>query len=470
MPAHNGEKSLEELIGEVGALTTYFRNDTIAPHFRARTLLTSQFVPLEVSNWRDEQRAWRERAILFNQSHHMPELFLKGPDALRLLERVGVNSLANLGPERAKQIVACTPRGHVIGDSVLYCHGKESFELVSGMPLLNWVEYQAEKGAYDVAIRRDNSSAYNKTGGRTFYRYQLDGPNAAAIFDRVVEGGAPEIKFFCVARVRIAGCDVVALRHGMAGHKGVELSGPFSEGERVRNAIVSAGRGHGLVEGGTRAYVSSVVESGWMAYPLSGIYTGDALKDYREWLPASSWEANTQIGGSYVSPDIEDYYVTPFDLGYEHMVKFDHDFIGREALERLDRTKTRQRVTLVWNHDDVVRTYASQFGNGPRFKAIEFPVAHYGYPHFDQVHTRDGKVAGLSCHAGYSGNEGDMLSLAMIDRAVAIEGEELVISWGEPNGGTRKPHVERHELTQIRATVAPAPYVSTVRRMKRNED
>ncbi len=38
--------------------------------------------PAEFTNWQREQRAWRETACLFDQSHHMVNLFLKGPDAI----------------------------------------------------------------------------------------------------------------------------------------------------------------------------------------------------------------------------------------------------------------------------------------------------------------------------------------------------------------------------------------------------
>ncbi len=41
-------------------------------------------VPYEFSNWRDEQRGWRETAVLFDQMHHMAEFTVKGPDALKL--------------------------------------------------------------------------------------------------------------------------------------------------------------------------------------------------------------------------------------------------------------------------------------------------------------------------------------------------------------------------------------------------
>jgi glycine cleavage system aminomethyltransferase T len=110
-PGSGGRRSLQDLLDEVGdGLVGYFYHETAAPHF-SRSVSAGAYLPPEFTNWRDEQRAWREAAVLFDQSHHMPELFLSGPDALRLLERVGVNSFAGFAPGRAKQLVACTPRG-----------------------------------------------------------------------------------------------------------------------------------------------------------------------------------------------------------------------------------------------------------------------------------------------------------------------------------------------------------------------
>ncbi|MEV4671385.1 MULTISPECIES: aminomethyltransferase family protein [Actinomadura] len=466
METGNG-KSLQDLVDETPDLVDYFYNETIAPHFRARTSLTAAFIPPDFTNWRDEQRAWRETAILFDQSHHMPELFLKGPDALRLLTRVGINSFADFTPDRAKQLVVCTPRGHIIGDCIVYCLGENDFELVSGMSVLNWVEYQAVTGGFDVSIERDAPTPYNPKGRRVRYRFQLDGPNAGKIFDEVTEGTTPEIPFFRTARVTISGSQVLVLRHGMAGHQGVELSGPYDELGTVRSAILAAGEKHGMVQGGTRSYFSTIFESGWIAYPLPGIFTGEELRGFREWLPAESWEGNTQLGGSFCSSDIEDYYVTPWNLGYDRFLKFDHDFIGRPALESMAGGPHRRRVTLAWNKEDVLRVMGSQFGSGPRYKSIEFPTAFYGFPHFDEVRGKDGRMAGLSCHCGYNGNEGVALSLAMLDEEHAVPGTEVVLTWGEPNGGSRKPHVERHEQVQIRATVGPVPYSKHVREVQR---
>ena len=459
--------TLEDRLSALPDLVDYFYNDTLAPHVKARPGLTP--VPLEQSTWVEEQRAWRNHAVLFDQSHHMPELFVRGPDAIRLLNDVGINSFANFAPGRAKQYVACNPQGQVIGETLMYCHGAEDFELVSGMPLLNWVEFNAEEGGYDVSVERDNNTAANPTGTRLKFRFGMDGPNAGKVFEEVIEGEMPRIKFFNTATVRIAGCEVMALRHGMAGHQGVELSGRYEDGEKVRAALLEVGEKHGLRLGGTLAYFSAVSESAWMASPFPAVFTSPELKRYREWLPANGWEANAQLGGSFLSDNIEDYYVTPWDLGVDGRMRFDHDFIGREALERQAAAPRRCRRTLVWNPEDVARIFASILEPSPACKMMRLPYASYAYQQYDAVRTGDGALAGLSTFVGYSANEAKMLSLAMMDVDQAEPGTELVLTWGEPDGGSRKPQVERHRQTEVRVTVAPAPYAETVQRLKHSK-
>ena len=458
-------RSLDALIRSVPDLVEYFFNETIAPHSRNKPGFSP--VPAEYSNWRDEQRAWRETAVLFDQSHHMPELFLSGPDAFRLLNRLGINSFANFVPGRAKQFVGCNEYGQVIGESVLYYLGPERFELVSGMHLLDWVHFHAETGDYDVVVERDNQTSANSQG-RTRFRFGMDGPLAETIFKNVVEGEAPDIPFFRTAPVRIAGCDVLALRHGMAGHKGVELSGAFADGSAVRKALLDAGKPHGLRAAGRLAYFSTPSEGGWLAYPVPAIYTDPRLKEFRQWLPSTSWAAQIQLAGSYRASDIEDYYFTPWDMGVDRVMRFDHDFIGREALESLAGRAHRGKVTLVWNRDDLARIQGSLFDPGIPCKYLEFPVASYGFPQCDAVRSAEGELIGISGFCGYSGNEKQLLSLAVLKSEYAAPGTQLRLTWGEADGGSRKPHVERHRQTEVPVTVAPAPYAEAVRQMKRS--
>ena len=186
------------------------------------------------------------------------------------------------------------------------------------------------------------------------------------------------------------------------------------------------------------------------------------MKSYRQWLPPDSYEARASIGGSFVSSNVEDYYLTPWDLGYGPHVKFDHDFIGREALEQRAKGTHRTKVTLALNTDDVMRVIGSQYQRDHRAKFMEFPSAVYSMHPYDKV-TKSGKTIGISTWVGYSANEGQSLTLAILDSAHATIGSEVTFVWGEENGGTTKPTVERHEQVEIRAIVSPVPYSEVAR-------
>lgn len=462
MRALPGTKTLQQFIDATPDLVDHFTNVTMSPHVSGRAVTVP--IPAEWSNWRDEQKAWRETAVLFDQSHHMPELVLRGPDSLRLLSRIGVNSLANLEPGKAKQFVGCSPEGYMIGECILYCHSRDAFELVSGMHLQNWVQYQASVGGYDVSIERNLATADNP-GGRAKFRFGLDGPNAERIFSEVVQGPAPAIPFFNTAKVRIAGCDVLALRHGMAGHKGVELSGAFEDGPKVRAALLESGARHGLRQGGTLAYFSASAESGWIGYPVPAVYTGERMRAYREWLTAGSWETRIQLGGSFRSGRIEDYYVSPWDMGYDRLIKFDHDFIGRDEIERMCDRPRRTGVSLIWNKDDLTEIFRSMLEPGLPYKAANFPVLHYSFQQYDEVRA-DGALIGTAMRTLYTSNEKEVVSLALVGREHATPGTEVEIIWGEPDGGSRKPHVERHRQQPVRAIVVPKPFASAVQQLK----
>jgi glycine cleavage system aminomethyltransferase T len=417
----------------------------------------------EYSNWRDEMMAWQDTAVLFNQSYHMAELEVTGPDGRRLLSDLAVNSLANLAPDRAKQFVPVTPYGHVIGDVILYERRPDVFDLIGRAPALNWITYHAETGDYNVDLEFDQRTALRTDGKRKHYRFQIQGPNAMAIIEKMLGEKPEELGFFRVAPERIAGRDALALRHGMAGQPGWELYGPWEDYEAIYTAIVEAGEEFGMRLVGGRAYGANAIESGWIPSPLPAVYSGDELKAYREWLPGNGYEAMASIGGSFVSEDIEDYYFTPWDLNYGHLVKFDHDFIGRDALQRMaDEGGHRTKVTLALEDDDVTEVLHSQLGpRESRGKYIEFPNAVYSMHPFDKV-TADGETIGVSTWIAYSPSEGKLLTLAVVDSEYADPGTEVTFVWGEENGGTAKPTVERHVQMEISGIVSPAPYVAAV--------
>jgi vanillate/3-O-methylgallate O-demethylase len=247
----------------------------------------------------------------------------------------------------------------------------------------------------------------------------------------------------------------------MSGVPGLELFGPAAEGEDVRAAIVEAGKDFGLAQVGSRVYATNTLESGWIPCPLPAVFTGDDMKAYREWLPANGYEGTGSLGGSFYSDSIEDYYLTPHELGYGSFIKFDHDFTGREALEQMGDQK-RKKVTLAWNGDDVARAMGTMFQRDGRAKYIDLPLSNYSTWPNDEVLV-DGELVGVSTFSGYSSNESSMLSLAIVDVDRSEPGTEVTLVWGEEGGGSAKPVVERHVQTEIRATVSPVPYAEVVR-------
>jgi glycine cleavage system aminomethyltransferase T len=451
------QKSLEDVIQSAGNPVDMLRNMQTGPNVYPG-------VPPEFTNWRDEQKAWQETCVLFNQSYHMADLALEGPDALKLLSDLGVNSFKGFAVDKAKQFVPCSHDGHVIGDVILFYLAENKFNMVGRIPVINWVRYHAETGGYDVKTELDERSAARPDPfNRKTYRFQVQGPNAMKVIEKVLGKAPPDLKFFNMCGLTIAGKQVRALRHGMAGQPGFELFGPWADGETVREALVTAGEEFGLRQVGGRAYSSNTLESGWIPSPLPAIYSGEKMKPYREWLPADCYEANASIGGSFNSPNIEDYYLTPWDLGYGLFVKFDHDFIGREALEKKANQPHRQKVTLALNSDDVTAAIGSQLQKGERAKFIEFPSAVYSMHPYDKV-MADGKTVGVSTWIGYSSNERKMLTLAILDAEHAEPGTEVTLAWGEENGGTAKPLVERHKQVEFRAIVSPVPYSEVARK------
>jgi hypothetical protein len=107
-------------------------------------------------------------------------------------------------------------------------------------------------------------------------------------------------------------------------------------------------------------------------------------------------------------------------------------------------------------------------GDYPAPKLMELPAGHYAAHPYDQVLLGDDLV-GLSTYPVYSANERAWISLAMVRGDLAAQGTRLEILWGEKDGGTRKPHVERHIQMRLGAEVHPWPIHAAARELYRKQ-
>lgn len=412
-------------------------------------------IPPEFTNWRDEQRAWQQSVVLFEQSYHMTELHLRGTDVLTFITRFATNKLSDLHPMRAKQLVMVDDLGYLISDAIVFCEADDFLRVVGPPTASNWLQYNAEKSDLRIEVTRNENMIVPRPS-RDVFRFQLQGPNALPLLQEVVEGTLPDIKFFHIGEFKIAGQTVRALRHGMAGRPGFEIYGPWDAQKAVRERVEAAGIAFDLRKAGAITYPTAAQESGWMPRPFPAVYHGDHMKGYREWLPAQSFEGSASLGGSFVSDAVSDYLVEPNELGYGKMVHFEHDFIGRDALMARKDQQRRTKVTLEWNNDDVFRVMRQSVGlDRPRPKFISLPVPMYATFEYDEVQM-DGRAIGISQWSSFSSNAGAVLSTALIDTQHVEMGKDVTLMWGEPN--SRRRSVEEHEVVAIRAKIAPVPY------------
>ncbi|MEK9736398.1 MAG: hypothetical protein VW239_03655 [Candidatus Nanopelagicales bacterium] len=415
----------------------------------------TEFVLPEFTNWRDEQRAWREDVALYDQSYHMTTSVVRGPDALDFFTAMGVNGFATFTPNKARHFVCCSPSGHVIGDGILYWSDPEEIALVGRASGHNWLQFQAEQGSWNISVHRDEIFSANPDGRRAVYRYQVEGPHAFALLGKLNGTALPDTRTFDLIPITIAGHRVLALRHTMAGGPGYEIFGPWDEGPEVKAAIVTAGVEFGLRQVGSMAYFTTAVELGWIPRPMPAVFSGEGTREFREWAPATCEEATWSLGGSHYRKDIADYYFTPAELGYAHLVKFNHDFVGREALEAMAGGDQRRKVTIALDERDIAAVVES-YADRDRLpgKYIDLPRATYSTWQYDTVMNEAGDPIGVSNYPCFSWNERAMLTLGVVESGYAAPGTRVSMLWGEPEQGSLSaPWLEPHRQMEIRGTV-----------------
>lgn len=448
-------RSLEDVVQSTDNLADAFRRTDIEKgnvHFSV--------YQDEYTNWIEEQRAWRETCILMDQSYHLANYYIQGPDALKLNTDLGVRdfeALASEDPPVAKTHPIPNPDGYLIGDPVLF-YLDENEVVVTGNRGLGqkWIQYHAETGDYDAEVT-DIYSPYNDSPPLDF-RFEIQGPNARAVMEEVFDGPVPDISFFKMDTASVNGHDVYVLGHGMASAPGFEIFGPYEHHDEIKELIHEVGAEYELRELGGMAYKTTPVASGWLPPGLPAVYEHEDMEGYREWLDADRIEANWSLGGSFESDDITDYYLDLVELGHDRFVDLDHDFVGRDALaERMD-DPARKKVTFVWNSEDVVDVFASLFSDGETHKFLDFPdlFQQWDLGHFDRI-EKDGSTVGVSLFSCYDVNARSVLSLGVVDTEHADPDTEVTLVWGEEDSPKR--NVESHAEKEIRATIAPAPYV-----------
>lgn len=419
-----------------------------APFVSTWTRFIHQFEPYEFTGWVDESKSWKETAYVGDWSPLTNKVIVKGPDAVRFFQDISVNSFANFEVGQAKHSIQCAEDGKIMCEGVLMRLAEDEVKFTSGP--MYWAEYQFAKGRYDATLTQR---------GTDDFIIQVQGPNALHILERASGERHRDYGFMRLRRTTVAGLPAWSLRQGMSGEIGFELHGDGQHAVAIHQALLDAGADFGVRRLGGRTKMVNHVEA---CFPtpivdfLPAFQSDPGFLDYlaqhhpemlqlMEFLP---------IKGSEPIADRRQLYRDPTELGWGKSIKFDHDFIGRAALERVLAAPKRKMVTLVWNESDVTDVYASLFEDAEPYEVMELPRAIFDNFPIDRV-LKDGRPVGVSTSRCYSYHFRKMLSLCSIDLAHAEPGEQVTLLWGS-TGRRQKA---------IRATVAAAPYKRDNRRV-----
>lgn len=398
----------------------------------------------EYTDWIDESLSWKNSCYIGDWSFLWQRRY-RGPEVLRLFSDYSVNSFAKFERLQSKHVTHTNRNGKVIHEGILSRLDDEEFMLFGRGSF--WMDYQLRRGNYNVSSEAEEG-----------FNFQVAGPTAYAVVEKASGADLRDIKFMRSGEVTIAGHPVLALRQGMSGEPGFELQGAAEHAAEVYDTVLRAGQEFGIRKLGGRAAFINHLEA---CFPtivtdyLPAIFDDDMaeyLAEFRAGLPAFASTFN--VAGSFQSDDIADWYRSPVELGWGKNVKFDHDFLGRAALEPEVAQPRRVMRTLVWSAEDVGDVHASLFRDGTLYQFMEMPRDQRGFMWADRV-LRDGRDVGVATSRGYSYFFREMLSLCVIDVASAEPGTPVEVIWGAP-GAPQKT---------IRATVAPAPYKRDNRRV-----
>ena len=386
----------------------------------------------EFNGWKPESLSWKQGCYIHTGLSN-GQINFTGPDVEAFFSSICVNSFAKFPIGSMKHAIMCTEDGLIATHAITQRNDEHEYRFFAGIP---WPLYMLQKSGLRVRAEFVPS-----------YLTQVAGPTSLATLERATGESLGDIGFLRFRQATIAGKAVEIGRIGMSGNLAYEVRGPLDEGADVYDAIYRAGQDFGIQRLGWRTYLVNHVEGGFPQMSWTFWSSGCQDPEFAKMVfpPA--------ITGSVDPSDMRARLRTPLEVGWEKAVRFDHQFLGREALEAEAADPRRTVATLRWNPDDVVDIYASLLRPGEEYKTIDLPTSPTwleGFlAHADHV-LKDGRDVGVSSGTIYSYHFREVLSMATIDIAQARIGNEVVVQWGD--------HGRR--IKQVRATVERFPYLA----------
>ena len=416
-------------------------------------------LPFEYQGVKPEISAYQTSAWIGTSLMISPIYDVYGPDLVKFFNSICTNDFSKLGMTGIRHTIICNEKGQILTDGVAMKVAEDRIRTYWLNPPLEYL------------VKTSNMDVQGEDISGKEYIIQIDGEKSLEILEDAFHADLHDIRF---AKHRIQDVDgraVTVLRLGMSGNLAYEIHGDISDFEYIYDKVWASGQKFGAQKLGLHAYnLFNHTEAGFpninLHYPLPWFESGEGLARYYYERPEKSfYNIRRTLKGS-VGDDLQARFMTPYDLGWGFLVKFNHEFTGRAALEKIAANPSRTCVTLEWNADDAAAIFATMLRPGEEpceditTQADQFYKERYPDDGFiyraDKVFAGDREI-GLSSGRIISYTYNSMISLGFIHPDYAKEGTELAILWGTP--GTRQ--------MKVRAKVARCPYNQN---FIRNED
>lgn len=399
----------------------------------------------EADSWKEASLSWKESCYI-HAGISGNEVVIKGPDAQKLLSMASINDVYNWKANRSKHLVMCDDQGLIANHALTQRDNENTFRMFAGNP---WPLLKLHKtGKYNAEITMN-----------PIFIFQIAGPLSLTVIEKVTGESQRDVRFLETKKVKIRGseADVELSRIGMAGTLAYELRGAAQYAPEIYDIVYKAGQEYNMKRLGWKTYTVNHVEGGFPQMTVSFV-TSCVLDPEFLSVPEMASVGVQPFTGSVDPADVRARLRTPGEVGWMWMAKFDHDFVGRKALEIEAENPKRTIVNLRWNVEDILDIYASHFQKGEEYKMIEIPS---GQPqpaggHADYVTSLDGRHVGISSATTYSYYYRDLISQCIIDIDQAELGNEVLVHWGDYGKRIKK----------VRATVVRYPYLD----LPRNEE
>ena len=207
-------------------------------------------MPIEFTGINDEHMAVRNGAGVFDVSH-MGEIWVKGPKALDLLQRITTNDVSKLFDGKVQY--SCMPNGHggIVDDILVYRVDAETYMLcVNAANIEKDWKHICEQGRAFGMEAGHGKELYNASD--EICQLAVQGPLAMKVVQKMCAEPVEDMEYYTFKKMKVAGCDAILSITGYTGSGGCEIYAANEDGDKLWKALWEAGGEYGLKNIGLR--------------------------------------------------------------------------------------------------------------------------------------------------------------------------------------------------------------------------